>query len=81
VEIGPNHAIRFDIEPAYGGLKPYVHVRGRLEALASRPVMHQMMALGEDIEIDGQMMFGLRSRGAVFPVMASDELAKMAGLA
>ncbi len=78
VEIGPEHAMRFEVEPQNGGLKPYIHVRGRLEALASRPVMHQLMALGEDIEIAGQMMFGLRSRGIVFPVMAVDQLAQLA---
>jgi uncharacterized protein len=76
VEIGPEHRIRFEIEPIYQGVKPYIHVRGRLEALASRAVMHQLMALGEDIEIDGRAMFALRSRGAVFPVMAADQLAR-----
>ena len=78
VEIGPSHAMRFEIEPKFGGLKPYIHVRGRLEALASRPVMHQLMALGEEIEIGGQMMFALRSRGCVFPIMAVDALADLA---
>ena len=78
VDIGPEHAMRFEIEQKNGGLKPYIHVRGRLDALASRPVMHQLMALGEEIEIDGQLMFALRSRGAIFPVMAVDTLAQMA---
>jgi uncharacterized protein len=78
VEVGPDHAMRFEMEPKHGGLKPYIHVRGRLEALASRPVMHQLIALGEEIEIDNQLMFALRSRGAVFPVMAVDELAHLA---
>ena len=78
VEIGPNHVMRFVIEPKFGGLKPYIHVRGRLEALTSRPVMHQLMALGEEIEIDGQMMFALRSRGVVFPIMAVEALAELA---
>jgi uncharacterized protein len=78
VEVGPEHALRFEIEPKNAGLKPYFHVRGRLEALVSRPVMHQLMALGEEIEIDNQLMFALRSRGVVFPVMAAGDLAKMA---
>jgi uncharacterized protein len=78
VEIGPEHVMRFEVEPKHGGLKPYVHVRGRLEALVSRPVMHQLMALGEEIDMDGQIMFALRSRGVVFPVMAVDALAHMA---
>lgn len=74
VEIGPDHTMRFEIEPKHGGLKPYIHVRGRLEALASRAVMHQMMALGEELETNGLKMFVLRSRGSVFPVMAASEL-------
>ena len=80
VDIGPDHAMRFEIEPKHNGLKPYIHTRGRLEALASRPVMHQLMALGEEMEIGGQIMFCLRSRGIVFPVMAADQLAQLAGL-
>ncbi|MGL4406330.1 MAG: DUF1285 domain-containing protein [Notoacmeibacter sp.] len=78
VEIGPDHALRFEFEPKFGGVKPYIHVRGRLEALASRPVMHQLMALGEELEIAGQKMFALRSRGVVFPVMSSATLAQLA---
>ena len=75
VEIGPERVMRFETEPTHGGVTPYIHVRGRLEALASRPVMHQLMALGEEIKIDGQKMFALRSRGVVFPVMPAAELA------
>jgi uncharacterized protein len=77
VEIGPEHGMRFEIEPTHGGLKPYIHVRGRLEALASRPVMHQLMAHGEQIDMGGAAMFALRSRGAVFPVMPADQLADL----
>jgi uncharacterized protein len=76
VEIGPEHAMRFEIERQHNGVKPYVHVRGRLEALASRPVMHQLMALGEEIKIDGRTMFAIRSRGAVFPVMPVSQLSE-----
>jgi uncharacterized protein len=78
VEIGPDHAMQFETEPTYGGLKPYIDVRGRLRALASRPMMHQLIALGEEIEIEGQMMFALRSRGVVFPVMSAGQLAQLA---
>ncbi len=78
VEIGPEHALRFEIEPKHGGLKPYVHVRGRLEALLSRPATHQLMALGEEMDVDGRRMFALRSRGVAFAVMPADELAALA---
>ena len=33
VTAGPHHALRFAVEPESGGLKPYLMVRGRLEAV------------------------------------------------
>lgn len=78
IEIGASHGLRFEIEPEHGGLKPYIHVRGRLEALASRPVMFQLTALGEDIEFQGRMMFAIRSGGVVFPIIESSALAQLA---
>ncbi len=32
VRCGPDHPLRFELEPGSGGLKPYLLVRGRLEA-------------------------------------------------
>ncbi|HEV7414700.1 MAG TPA: DUF1285 domain-containing protein [Tianweitania sediminis] len=78
VEAGPDHPLRFVDEAETGGLKPYLHVRGRLEALVNRPVMYELANLGEEIEIDGRLMFALRSRGAVFPVMPVDQLNRLA---
>lgn len=68
------HPLRFVAELESGGLKPYVLVRGRLEALIGRSVMYDLVALGEEIEIDGVPTFAVRSGGAVFPIMASDAL-------
>ena len=55
-------------------LKPYLLVRGRLEALVNRAVTYDLLALGEEIEIDGEAMYAIRSAGAVFPVMPMDRL-------
>lgn len=74
VEAGADHPLRFAVEPASGGLKPYILVRGRLEALIARSVMYDLVALCEDIEIDGVPTFAVRSGGMVFPIMASDAL-------
>lgn len=68
------HPLRFVIERPDGGLKPYLLVRGRLEALIARAVMYDLVALGEEIEIDGVPTFAIRSGGVVFPIMASDAL-------
>lgn len=74
VEAGPDHPMRFEIAGDHAELKPYLHVRGRLEALVSRAVMYDLVALGETIDIDGRAMFCLRSGGATFPIMPADEL-------
>jgi hypothetical protein len=77
VEAGPQNPLRFDEEAETGGLKPYLLVRGRLEALVGRSVTHELLALGEEIEVEGRRMFALRSNGAVFPVMPADRLDEM----
>ncbi|SMH51250.1 DUF1285 domain-containing protein [Mesorhizobium australicum] len=79
VEAGPDHPLRFVDEDGTGGLKPYLHVRGRLEALVARPVMYELAEIGEEIEIDGRAMFALRSKGAVFPVMPVEKLKQLSG--
>jgi hypothetical protein len=76
-EAGREHALRFEIAGARGDLKPYLHVRGRLEALVSRAVMYDLVELGEVAEIDGRAMFSVRSAGVVFPVMPADELERL----
>lgn len=74
VEVGADHPLRFEISGENNELKPYVLVRGRLEALVSRAVMYDLVELGEVVEIDGKDMFAVRSGGAVYPVMPADEL-------
>ena len=74
VEVGPDHPLRFVIVGENSELKPYLLVRGRLEALVSRAVMYDLVELGETVEIDGIDMFAVRSGGVVFPVMPAAEL-------
>lgn len=77
VEADENHRLRFKIDPATGGLKPYIKIRGRLEALLSRALTYDLMALGEEVEVDGEEIFVLRSKGQVFPVMAMQDLKRL----
>ena len=77
VEAGPEHPMRFVDEDETGGLKPYVLVRGRLEALVARPVMYELVEHGEEIEIDGRAMFAVRSKGAVYPIMPAEKLRQL----
>lgn len=78
VEAGADHPLRFVTVGDNSELKPYLMVRGRLEALVSRAVMYDLVALGETITINGRDMFCLRSGGEVFPVMPADELDRLA---
>ena len=74
VEAGAEHHLRFEISGGNRELKPYLLVRGRLEALVSRAVMYDLVELGEAIVIDGVPMFSVRSGTEVFPVMPKAEL-------
>jgi len=78
VEAGPDHPLRFVVHGEHKQLKPYLHVRGRLEALVSRPVMYDLVELGETLDIDGVAMFCVHSGGTTFPIMPADELSALA---
>ncbi|TIS56925.1 DUF1285 domain-containing protein [Mesorhizobium sp.] len=77
VEAGPGHPLRFVNEEATGGLKPYVLVRGRLEALVARPVMYELVGHGEEIVAGGRKMFAVRSKGEVYPIMPVEKLNRL----
>ena len=77
VEAGPEHPLRFVDEENTGGLKPYVLVRGRLEALVARPVMYELVAYGEEIEVEGRTMFAVRSKGVTYPIMPAEKLKRL----
>jgi uncharacterized protein len=77
VEAGPDHPLRFVDEAETGGLKPYLLVRGRLEALVARPVMYELVEHGEELEVGGKAMFAVRSKGEVYPIMPADQLKRL----
>jgi hypothetical protein len=68
VAAGPDHPLRFESEPATDGLKPYLRVRGRLDALVSRSLALELVALAD--EHDGRL--GLWSEGTFFPFPEPD---------
>jgi hypothetical protein len=74
VEAGIQHPIRFVIHGGNDELKPYLHVRGRLEALVSRAVMYDLVELGERQMIGGTEMFCVQSAGHAFAIMSAAEL-------
>jgi hypothetical protein len=68
VTAGPQHPLRFAIEPGSGGLKPYLRVRGRLEALVTRALTYDLVDLAAETEGRG---LGLWSAGTFFPLPES----------
>ena len=77
VEAGGEHPMRFVIDAENNGLKPYLHVRGRLEARLSRPLMYDLVALGEETEHESDAWFAVRSGGIVFPIMQAARLKEL----
>jgi uncharacterized protein len=76
-EAGGEHTLRFVTDAENHGLKPYLHVRGRLEARLSRPLMYDLVALGEEVEHEGATWFAVRSGGTVFPIMEAARLKEL----
>jgi uncharacterized protein len=64
VSCGPAHPIRFCLDEAGGGLKPYVLVRGRLEALVTRAVYYDLM----ERVAEHDDAHGIWSGGRFFPL-------------
>lgn len=77
VEIDADHPLRFE-KGAADGLKPYVLVRDRLEALVKRALFYDLVAWGEVREADGVEMFGVASAGAFFPMAQASEVEEWA---
>jgi hypothetical protein len=70
---GREHPLRFEPQPT-GGLKPYLHVRRDLWALATRPVYYELVELGEERTMDQSRWFGVTSQGEFFPMVPADQL-------
>jgi hypothetical protein len=75
---GPEHALRFDIDPDNGGLKPYLHVRRDLWAKVTRALFYDLVEHGEEREIGGKAMFGVASGGAFFVMAEASVLREFA---
>jgi len=65
VRCGSEHPLRFAPEEGTGGLKPYLLVRGRLEALVTRALYYDLVEMAVEDET-GRL--GVWSGGAFFPM-------------
>jgi uncharacterized protein len=70
VVVNAEHPLRFADEAGTDGLKPYVIVRANLEALVSRALFYDLVALGV---VEGEW-FGVWSSGVFFPMKRAGEI-------
>jgi hypothetical protein len=73
VQVGPEHPLRFDRD-ADGGVRPYVKVRGELWARVTRALALDLIALGEEKDVDGVATFGVAASGMFFHIAPASEL-------
>ena len=69
VEAGPDNPIRVELGEA-GAPRPYVRVRGALDALIARPVFYELVEMAEALQTPGGLRLGVRSNGAWFDLGA-----------
>ena len=74
VEAGPDHPLRFVLDPETREPSPYVHIRGGLEALIDRKSFYRLVDLAVAARIDGVSWLGLWSSGTFLPLAGADEL-------
>lgn len=67
VEAGPDNPIRVEVDRA-GEPRPYVRVRGGLDALITRPVFYELAEMAETRATPDGAVLGVTSNGAWFPI-------------
>lgn len=69
VACGPAHPLRFAVDEKTGAIKPYLRVRGRLEALVTRALTYELLNMAVSTE-----PMGVRSGGLLFLIPDSPAL-------
>ena len=71
VTVDEAHPLRFERQGDGDGLKPYVLVRGRLEALVTRALAFDLVDIAVAEEVDGTSWLGVWSGGRFHPMAPS----------
>ena len=74
VVVDEAHPLRFETEQGTDGLKPYVLVRARLEALVNRALFYDLVALGVVEPHNGDEWFGVWSSGVFWPMALAKDI-------
>src|SRR6201995_38560 len=67
-----SHRLRFEMA-SDGGLTPYLHVRSDLWAKVTRALYYDLVDMGEERMVDGQLMFGVESAGEFFAMAEAEQ--------
>lgn len=73
VALSASNPLRVETHSDTGEPRPYVLVRGRLEARLSRPVFYELVANAQSRIVAGSRVLGIESRGAFFALGADPE--------
>ncbi len=68
VTLDEDHPLRIATDPINDGVKPYIMVKDRLEALLERSVFYQLMEMSVERESNGENVLGVWSAGIYFPI-------------
>ena len=74
VIVDKEHPLRFEVEKGTDGLKPYVLMRARLEALVNRALFYDLVALGVVETHQGADWFGVWSSGVFWPMALAKDI-------
>ena len=75
VRVDADHPLRFTAQNGTGGLKPYLLVRARLEALVARAVMFDLVELAGEHGEAGERQLGVWSGGTFFVMNQAEAVA------
>lgn len=68
VPLGPDYALRVEIDPETGEPSPYIDTGKALEARLARSVFYHLVDLGVEDNTENGTRFGVWSRGLFFPI-------------
>lgn len=71
---GPDNPLRFERDEANDGVKPYILVRGALDALVTRALTYDLIALAQINRIGNTERLGVWSSGVFFAVSRADQI-------
>lgn len=74
VTVDKEHPLRIVACPDTGESVPYVHVRDGIEARLTRAVYYELVAMGFEEKVGGDVLYGLWSSGIFFPLGRATDL-------